>query len=487
MSTRTAGRLPGEHTNPAGREPSWLLTPADPNVLETQLWATSVRKSPAGELSVAGVSASALAAAFGTPCFVIDEDDFRGRARAFRQAFAGVDVYYAAKAFACLATVSWVREEGLSLDVCSGGELALALRAGFPPERIALHGNNKSVLELSRAVEAGVGRVIVDSAIEIDRLADIAARRGVRQRVLVRVTPGVESHTHEHIATAHEDQKFGFSIAGGDAFEALRAVAGRKSLALAGLHSHIGSQIFDTCGFEVAVRRVLALHARGLSVGLTLPELNVGGGFGIAYTTQDDPAPPRALAAGIRATVERECSALGIDVPRLSIEPGRAIAGPSTFTLYTVGTVKRVRLDGGSSRLYVAVDGGMSDNIRSALYGADFSCTLASRWSSAAPALARVVGKHCEAGDVVVRDEFLPSDIGPGDLLAVPATGAYCRSLASTYNHIPRAAVVAVRDGSARLVVRRESEADLLRWDVEESGAPASGADSTAPVEAPPG
>lgn len=279
----------------------------------------------------------------------------------------------------------------------------------------------------------------------------------------------MEAHTHEYIATAHDDQKFGFSIGGGDAVQAIQAVAARPSLELRGLHSHIGSQIFDTAGFEVAVRRVLALHARCLSAGLSLPELNVGGGFGIAYTTQDDPAPPAALAAGIGSIIDRECRALGIDVPRLAIEPGRAIAGPSTFTLYTVGTVKRVQLAGGRSRLYVAVDGGMSDNLRAALYGADFSCTLASRRSGAAPVLSRVVGKHCEAGDVVVRDEFLPSDITAGDLLAVPATGAYCRSLASTYNHVPRAPVVAVRDGRARLIVRRDTEADLLRWDVDET------------------
>ncbi len=475
MAASSTGALPTEvvpgatPAELAGGEPSWLSRPADPNLLVRKLWASSVRKSAAGELSVAGVSASRIAEKFATPCFVIDEDDFRARARAFRRAFAGADVYYAAKAFACLANIRWVKEEGLNLDVCTGGELMLALHAGFAPERIAFHGNNKSISELRRAVEVGVGRVIVDSAVEIDRLADLAAERGVRQRVMVRVTPGVEAHTHEYIATAHEDQKFGFSITDGTALSAMRAVAARPSLELVGLHSHIGSQIFDTSGFEVAVHRVLELHARGLSAGLSLQELDVGGGFGIAYTSQDDPAPPEQLAAGIHAVVERKCAALAIDVPRLSIEPGRAIAGPSTFTLYTVGTVKRVRLDRGLSRLYVAVDGGMSDNIRSALYGADFSCTLAGRWSTARPTLSRVVGKHCEAGDVVVKDEFLPCDLAPGDLLAVPATGAYCRALASTYNHVPRAAVVAVRDGSARLIVRRESEADLLRWDVDDS------------------
>jgi diaminopimelate decarboxylase len=340
------------------------------------------------------------------------------------------------------------------------------MAAGVDPARIGFHGNNKGERELERAVDLGVGRIIVDSNTEITRLAAIAADRGVQQPVLVRVTVGVEAHTHEYIATAHEDQKFGFSISEGAARAAMEAVESAPALRLVGLHSHIGSQIFDTSGFEVAGRRVLAVYAEGLAAGMQLEELDLGGGFGIAYTTQDDPADPVTLASGIRTIVEHECRALGIDVPRLSIEPGRAISGPSTFTLYEVGTVKPVALDGGASRLYVAVDGGMSDNIRPALYGADFSCTIASRRSGAPPALARVVGKHCESGDIVVKDEFLPSDIAPGDLLAVPATGAYCRALATTYNHVPRAAVVAVRDGAARLVVRRETEEDLLRLEV---------------------
>jgi diaminopimelate decarboxylase len=442
------------------------MAPVDPNILVTPLWPANVTKPESGVLDVAGVPADQLAREFGTPTYVIDEDDFRARARAFREAFAGADVYYAGKAFLSVTSVRWIAEEGLNLDVCSGGELALALAADFDPARIGFHGNNKSVLELTRAVEVGVGRIIVDSPAEIDRLAELARSHGVRQRVLLRVTAGVEAHTHEYIATAHEDQKFGFSIAEGDAFAAMKAIDAHDSLELVGLHSHIGSQIFDTAGFEVAARRVLALHQQGIEAGLPLTELDLGGGFGIAYTTQDDPATPAELAAGITSIVEHECRALGIDVPHLSIEPGRAIAGPSTFTLYQVGTVKTVALDAGASRLYVAVDGGMSDNIRAALYGADFSCTLASRRSDAPPVLSRVVGKHCESGDIVVKDEFLPNDVAPGDLIAVPATGAYCRSLANTYNHVPRAAVVAVRQGEARLVVRRETEEDLLRLEV---------------------
>ncbi len=444
--------------------PAWLFSPADPNALVPQLWSSGVTKGPSGELTVAGVPVSQLARQFGTPSYVVDEADFRARARAFRDAFAGCDVFYAAKAFLSVEVARWMDAEGLGLDVCSEGELECALRAGFDPARIGFHGNNKSVAELTRAVESGVGRVIVDSRWEIDRLMGIAARHGVRQDVLVRVKPGIEAHTHTYISTAHEDQKFGFSL-DGEAWDAIVAIEQSASLRLRGLHSHIGSQIFDSDGFEVAVRRVLALYAEGLAAGMALGELDIGGGFGIAYTTRDSPRSPHLLAASIEEVVEDCCRMLSIPRPRLAIEPGRAIAGPSTFTLYEVGTVKTVRLDGGGSRLYVAVDGGMSDNIRAALYGADFSCTLASRGSLAPPTLARVVGKHCESGDILVRDEFLPADTSPGDLLAIPGTGAYCRSLASNYNHVARPAVVAVSAGYARVMLRRETLDDLLRLD----------------------
>jgi diaminopimelate decarboxylase len=445
----------------------WLQIPEDVGALVPDLWPSGVSKVD-GVLTVAGLTAPELAAEFGTPTYVVDEADFRERARAFRDAFGdvGADVFYAGKAFLCVAVARWIAEEGLNLDVCTGGELAVALRAEFPPARIAMHGNNKSVAELRRALEVGVGRFVVDSADEIDRLAKLTAELGTTAAVLIRVTTGVEAHTHEYIATAHEDQKFGFSIAGGAAKAAVHQVAAVSSLTLLGLHSHIGSQIFDIDGFDVATRRVLGLHAEiKEELGLELPELDLGGGFGVAYTTGDDPATPKQLAAAMRALVEAECEALDIAVPRLAVEPGRAIAGPSTFTLYEVGTVKDVELDGGASRRYVSVDGGMSDNIRPALYGADYSCTVASRPSAAEPVLSRVVGKHCESGDVVVYDEFLPADTRPGDLLAVPVTGAYCRSLASTYNHVPRAAVVAVRSGEARVILRRETEDDLLALD----------------------
>ena len=471
MRAHEAGAL---HADIGSRGPAWLQPPTDPNALVEALWARTVARRPSGQLEVGGVAVGDLAREHGTPAYVVDEDDFRTRARGFREAFeaafaelAGATVFYAGKAFLCTATARWVAEEGLSLDVCTGGELAVALRAGFPDGRIAVHGNNKSAAELARALDARVGRIVLDAPDEIGRLASLARDRGLRAPVLVRVTVGVEAHTHEYIATAHEDQKFGFSLAGGAAAEAVREVLAEPSLQLLGLHSHIGSQIFDTAGFEVASRRVLGLHAAVREeYGIDLPELGLGGGFGIAYTTQDDPLPATALAEGMAEIVRHECAGYAVPVPRVSVEPGRAVAGPSTFTLYEVGTVKRVELDAGAERLYVAVDGGMSDNIRTALYDADFSCTVAGRSSTAAPVLSRVVGKHCESGDILVKDEFLPGDVRAGDLLAVPATGAYCRSMASTYNHVPRAPVIAVRAGRSRVLVRRETEDDLLRLDV---------------------
>jgi len=458
VRTHEAGALHADVTEP----PSALLVPpADPGTLAAAVWPATATRDESGALVLGGVDVRDLATEFGTPAYLLDEADFRSRCRDFVQAFAGADVHYAAKAFCSLTSLRWIVEEGLGLDVCSGGELAAALRAEVPAERIAFHGNNKSVAELEQALDAGVGRIVVDSFAEIARLAWLA-ERGLRQPVLVRATVGVEAHTHEFIATAHEDQKFGFSVAGGDAFEACRRVLNHSSLDLVGVHSHIGSQIFDTSGFEVSAHRAVALLARlREELGATPPYLDLGGGFGIAYTAADTPMDVPALAASMRAIVARECAAAGLAEPRLAVEPGRAIAGPASITLYEVGTVKDT-----PHRRYVSVDGGMSDNIRTALYDAQYTCVLASRVSEVPPVLCRVVGKHCESGDIVVRDTWLPADLVPGDLLAVAATGAYCRSLASNYNHQPRPPVVAVGDGAARVVVRRETVEDLLRLDV---------------------
>ncbi|MGH3648747.1 MAG: diaminopimelate decarboxylase [Micromonosporaceae bacterium] len=477
MRAHEAGAL---HADIGHHGPSWLRAPADVNALLDQLWPATAERGADGVLAVGGIDVKTLAEEYGTPAYVFDEADFRARCRAYKQGFADTEVFYAGKAFLCKAVVRIVAEEGLGLDVCTGGELAVALAAGFPADRLGLHGNNKSVAELTAALRAGVGRIIVDSYDEIDRLIALAGDLNVRPRVMVRVTVGVEAHTHEYIATAHEDQKFGFSLAnggdaasggaegpGGAAAEAVRRILATPALELIGLHSHIGSQIFDTSGFEVAARRVLGLQAAIRDEhGVELPELDLGGGFGIAYTTQDDPLPPAEIASRLLKIIDHECAAYGLARPQLSVEPGRALVGPSTLTLYQVGTVKDIALDAGATRRYVSVDGGMSDNIRTALYDASYSTTLASRASQAEPALARVVGKHCESGDIVVKDEFLPADVEPGDLLAVPGTGAYCRSMASNYNHVPRPPVVAVRDGAARVIVRRESVEDLLALDV---------------------
>ncbi len=455
--------------------PSWLRPPADVNALVPGLWAQNVQRAASGVLEIAGTSVTDLVKEHGTPAYFIDEHDFRARAREFVSSFdaaftdlcGGADVYYAGKAFLCTEVARWIAEEGLCLDTCSGGELAVALRANLNPARVGLHGNNKSDQEITRALEAGIGRIVLDSRSEIDRVADAAAILGVQAQVLLRVTVGVEAHTHSYIATAHEDQKFGLSLAGGHAAAAINHILARPELELRGLHSHIGSQIFDVQGFEMAAHRLLSLHAQVIQEHSYIPpELDLGGGFGIAYTTQHDPLKAKDLAGAMAHLIGTECAQLGVDVPRISIEPGRAIAGPSTCTVYTVGTVKDVQLDGGLSRRYLAVDGGMSDNIRTALYDAEYSAALAGRSSESTPVLSRIVGKHCESGDVIVKDEFLPADVEPGDLVAVPGTGAYCRSMASQYNHVPRPPVIAVRDGRSRVLMRRETEDDILALDI---------------------
>ena len=440
-------------------------------------WPSGAVREADGEVSFAGVRASALAAEHGTPAYVLDEADLRSRARRYREAFesafaavgAEVDVYYAGKAFLSVAVARWVLEEGLRVDTATGGELAIALRAGVPGAAIGLHGNNKSDEEIRSALEAGVGRIIVDSLVEVDRLAALAAEAGVVAPVMVRVTTGVHAGGHEYISTAHEDQKFGLSLAGEDspAMAALLAVLERPELELLGIHSHIGSQILDPTGFAVAAEKVLSLRAAlAARTGRLVPEVDLGGGFGVAYLPGEADLDPEVVAKAQAEAVASICEGLGTPLPRLSIEPGRAIVGPTTVTLYSVGTVKPVTLEDGRVRTYVSVDGGMSDNLRPALYGADYHAEIVSRRSEAEPVLARVVGKHCESGDIVVREVQLPGDVRAGDLLAVAVTGAYGRSMASNYNQVPRPPVVAVREGVSRVLVRRETVEDLLALDL---------------------
>ena len=455
----------------------------DLNAIDQRVFPPTARRGrDCGQVKLGEIRATELAERFGTPLYVIDEQAARDRARATREAlqceFARIgteaSVYYAGKAFLCVEVARWMVEEGLNIDVASGGELAVALAAGIAPSQIGFHGNNKSDAEIARAVAVGVGTLIVDSEQEIARIAAAASEAGVRQRVRLRINSGVHAGAHDFLATAHEDQKFGLPLS--RAVEIATSIARHESLDFIGLHCHIGSQIFSSEAFRESARRLLGVYADLAQVlGGPVPELNLGGGFGIAYTVQqaDEALDFGVLAAQLADIVAATCGELGVKLPKLAFEPGRSIIGQAGVTLYSVGTTKTVQLTGSDaagdpldlgydSRLYVSVDGGMSDNARPALYGADYHAVLANRSSSADPALVRVVGKHCESGDIVVQREQLPGDIAPGDLLAVAATGAYCWSLSSNYNYVPRPPVVSVRDGDARVIVRGETEDELV-------------------------
>ncbi len=454
--------------------PAWLTPPADANDLAPGLWSESVERNADGVLCVGGIAVTDLVRDFGTPLYVIDEAEARDRAArirtVFSEAFAaigtGVTVYYAGKAFLSTEVARWMHAAGLRIDVASGGELAVALAAGVPGELIGLHGNNKSGAEIERAVAARVGTIVIDSTIEVERVATAAAAAGIVQRVRLRVNSGVHAHTHEFLATAHDDQKFGTSLSGAPSLVA--AIRAHGSLEFVGLHCHIGSQIFESGGFVESARRLLTLHAELLADG-PVPELNLGGGFGIAYTSADRPTDIHIIATEMARVVDETCRSLSIEVPHICIEPGRWIVGTAGLTLYTVGTTKSVSVetsDGSvAQRLYVSVDGGMSDNARPSLYGANYAVRIASRTSSAEPALVRVAGKHCESGDILVNADYLPGDVTVDDVVAIPATGAYCFSLASNYNYLARPAVVAVLAGRARVIVRGETEHDLLARD----------------------
>jgi len=449
--------------------PAWLALPPDANALAPGLWPANASRTVRGELEIAGVSASALVAEFGTPLYVVDEADARGRAAELRRVFEAefariggeVHVYYAGKAFLSIEIVRWMLDAGLNIDVCTTGELAVALAAGADPARVGYHGNNKSLAEIDEAARVRIGSIVIDSEIEIARVAAAAAAHGVILNVRLRVNSGVHASTHEFLATSHEDQKFGVVL--DDAARLVALIRAEKSLRFLGLHCHIGSQIFGADGFAESAARLLAVHA-GLLDGGPVAELNLGGGFGIAYTSADTPTPIGELAARLADIVSAECGRLGIPVPIVAFEPGRVIIGPAGATLYEVGTTKPVDVSG-NTRLYVSVDGGMSDNVRPALYGADYSVRLANRVSPADPVLVRLAGKHCESGDIVVSADYLPGDVAPGDIVAVPATGAYCWSLANNYNYLGRAPVVAVASGRARVLVRGETIADLLARD----------------------
>ena len=426
-------------------------------------------------LSLAGIPAAQLAKDFGTPSFFLDEDAYRSRALAWQNGLhsefgpnAGA-IYYAAKSFICTAVAQWIADIGIGIDVCTGGELAVALNGGIDPKKIEVHGNNKSVAEIDRAVSVGVKTIVMDSLFEIERVAAAAKKHGVRQAVMLRLTPGIEAHTHEKISTAHEDVKFGFSIASGAAWAAVESVATHPELELLGVHCHIGSQIFGSEAHEIATDRLIGFMAKYRDAYKSeLPELDLGGGFGIAYIDGDVTVEPSDVLPQIHTAVKKACAQHNLAIPLVSLEPGRNIVGPTMFTLYEVGTVKDVVVDGGKIRKYVSVDGGMSDNARTALYDAQYTAVIAQRNSTAPLALTRLVGKHCETGDIIINEIQLPSDVAPGDLIATPATGAYGRSMASNYNHVPRPPVVAVKDGKARVIVRRENEADLLSLDVKE-------------------
>ena len=404
-----------------------------------------------GRLEIGGCDAVELAREFGTPAFIVAEDDVRSRARTFVEELgsrhADFDVLFASKAFPCTAMYRVLAEEGLACDVASGGELALALRGGFDPARIYFHGNAKSVSELREALDAGVGHIVLDSLHEFDRLERIVAEHGRRQNVLLRVTPDVAGDTHEAISTGQADSKFGFSVS--EARQAIDRLAGVPHLDLVGLHFHIGSQLFELEPFRAAVRTVAALG--------DFPVYNIGGGLGVAYTADQDPPAISDYVEAVVGTVHDE---LGRD-KRLLLEPGRALVANSTVTLYTVETVKR------NVSTWVAVDGGMSDNLRPMLYGSRYEALIADRPLAAPTERCNIAGKHCESGDVIVRDAPLPDPV-PGDVLVTPVTGAYGYSMANNYNGVPRPPVIFCRDGNARVVVRRETYADLSRRDVDD-------------------
>ena len=478
---------------PAGEPPLGALACPEPED-RPDLWPTTAWRTADGELALGGLTVSEILADAPSPVFVLDEADLRGRAASWSAAMAeefwpnygmaGGEAFYAGKAFLTTKVAQWVLEEGMGIDTASRVELAVGLaglekvdgyEATTRARRLGLHGNGKTPAEVTTAVRHRVGHLVIDSPEEVDyavaavhelrRSGDFGPAE--RARVMVRLTTGIHAGGHEYISTAHEDQKFGLSVSTGAARRTIDAIMAAEELELAGLHSHIGSQILDLAGFREAVGVVLGLrHEIAVDTGHLCPEIDLGGGYGIAYTGADPVAPsPAQVARALAEAVRETCERLGDEVPTVSIEPGRAVAGPTTVTLYTVTGLKRVELGAGASRLYVSIDGGMSDNIRPALYEAAYTALVANRRPDPQAGLvrSRVVGKHCESGDVVVRDVDLPTDLAVGDVLAVPATGAYGRSMSSSYNLFTRPGVRWVREGESGWVLRPETIEDLLR------------------------
>lgn len=455
--------------------PSWLTRPENPNALHSGVWPARTLRDSNGVLSFAGVSTTELVETYGTPLYVMDEAEVKARALLFHHAVKkacdarGVqgEVFYASKSFTSGHMVSWLAEAGLGFDVATGGELAVALAGGGHPASIEFQGNNKSVAELRAAMDAGVGCIVMDAPIEARRISALAVEAGVVQDVMIRVNTGVHADTHEYLATAREDQKFGLSVA--ETRQLVEDVRDMPGLRCVGLHSHIGSQIFALEGFLEAATRLVELFAEWAGDD-QFTTLNLGGGFGIAYTEADSPLEITHMIQSIVDHTLDTAKRLGATIATLAFEPGRYISGPAGTTLYSVGVVKPVLVSNGTTedtqtRTYVSVDGGMSDNARTALYRANYSTRIASRVSPAEPTLVRVVGKHCESGDIVVNADFLPGDVEPGDILAVATTGAYCYSLASNYNVVGRPPVVWVHEGQHGVMVSGESMDDVLARD----------------------
>ncbi|WP_426716453.1 diaminopimelate decarboxylase [Corynebacterium auriscanis] len=449
------------------------------NHIPAHVYPQGTARDEDGVVSIAGVDLKTIAEEYGTPAFVLNEDDFRARCRALATAFDGGErVHYASKAFLTKTVARWVAEEGLAIDIASHGELQVALAAGFPADRITVHGNNKSREFLRLAVQSGVELIVIDSFQEIDRLSEACEALGRTQDVLIRVTPGVHVDTHEFIATSHEDQKFGFSLSSGTAFKAATIAATTPGLRLRGLHCHVGSQVFEAAGFALAAERLLGLWARLLEELPTLDTfddaslanfnvLDLGGGYGIAYMPDQEALDVDEVASDLKSKVAKAADEAGVPRPILNVEPGRAIVGPSMVTVYRVGTVKDVEVSEHSSRRYLSVDGGMSDNIRPALYEAEYDCRVVNREVSGELIPTRIVGSHCESGDILVNDVLVPDDVQAGDLIMLGATGAYCFAMASRYNMMTRPPVVTVSEGEHRVMIRRETIEDVLALEVE--------------------